>query len=305
MPGFSGVESGALQLMSHQTDAEFQWPPSFGRATWPVLAFGVAFSVWLVLSSAIFSWLFGDEYSFLVQSLWNVPSGLVQLGIVIAVLRHEGVSLGELGLSRRMLGPAIIAVAGLIVVLNATVPILASMAGNQVSFGIYALYRSAPYDLSASAVAVGAITSYVFVGPIEELAFRGYLQNKLIAVMEFGSLRFRTGIGIVATGLIFAALHVPVRILLDGLGVAELAGPLLLLALSGMVFGSIYALTQNLYLVMFLHGVGDFWPFVVDFGRGVWPNYAVLLLLYSVLVLLYRVGVARSDVPTHSLTSPN
>ena len=55
-----------------------------------------------------------------------------------------------------------------------------------------------------------------------------------------------------------------------------------------LLFGAVYELTGNLVLVMLLHGIGNWWPLLVDPGRGAWPNYLVILVVYAVLVWLYR-----------------
>jgi len=50
-----------------------------------------------------------------------------------------------------------------------------------------------------------------------------------------------------------------------------------MLALSGIAFGTVYALTRSLVLVALLHGIGNLWPLVVDPG-GAWPNWGVVVL---------------------------
>lgn len=277
-----------------------RWSPSFRSGVRPAAGLVLAFTVWVTVSATTFTWLFGDEPSLLLESLWSIPSGLVQFGIVAAVYRYDGVAIGEIGLSRGLLRPAAVAVAGVVVAVNVVVAGMALLSGNEVSFGVYAIYRSGPYDLSWTTIAAGAVSSYVFVGPAEELAFRGYLQNKLASLSTFGSIRVRTATSIVVTGVIFSALHVPVEVLVEGTQVPQLAGTLVLLALSGVIFGTVYALTRNLYLVVFLHGVGDLWPLVVDPGQGIWPNYLVLLFVYLALTVVYRRVWGRTAVPDPS-----
>lgn len=286
---------------SNLSNAGTHWSPSFKFGLWPAVGLVLAFTTWVLVSVTTFTWLFGAKNSLLLKSLWSVPSGLVQFGIIAAVYRYDDVTLGEIGLSKRLLRPAVIAAAGVVIVLNAVVFGMALLANNEITYGVYAFYQSDPFNLSWTAIAAGALSSYLFIGPAEELAFRGYLQNKLIALFEFRSVRVRTATSIVATGLIFSALHIPVEILIAGTQIPQLVGMLSLLALSGIVFGTIYALTQNLYLVILLHGIGDFWPFVIDPGRGIWPNYVVLLLVYLILVVLYRQALARTTLPTPSL----
>ncbi|OYR51728.1 hypothetical protein DJ74_03390 [Halorubrum sp. Ea8] len=290
---------------SNTSSSVAQWSPTFQCGIWPAVGLVLAFTIWVMISTTTFTWLFGDDASVLVESLWTIPSGLVQFGIVAAVYRYDGVTLNEIGLSRRLLRPAAIAVVGVIVVINAVVVGMGLLAGNEISFGVYAFYQSDPFNFSATVIAAGAFTTYAFTGPVEELAFRGYLQNKLISLFEFSSLRVRTAISIVVTGVIFSALHIPVELLVNGTPVSQLAGTLVLLALSGTIFGTIYALTQNLYLVVFLHGVGNFWPLMVDPGQGIWPNYIALLLVYLALIVVYRWVAVRASVPTPSLAAAN
>jgi membrane protease YdiL (CAAX protease family) len=61
-----------------------------------------------------------------------------------------------------------------------------------------------------------------------------------------------------------------------------------LLALSGILLGTVYALTRNLFLVTFLHWFGNLWPLAVDPGTGVWPNWGGVVGLYLLLVVAYR-----------------
>jgi membrane protease YdiL (CAAX protease family) len=98
----------------------------------------------------------------------------------------------------------------------------------------------------------------------------------------------RTTVGIVAAALSFALLHVPVYLLVRGEGLGALVGTLALLTATGLLYGAMYAATRNLYLVMFLHAIGNLWPLVVDPGAPVWPNYGVILVVYVLLAVVYR-----------------
>ncbi|MFB6361232.1 MAG: lysostaphin resistance A-like protein [Halobacteriales archaeon] len=277
-----------------------QWSPSFRFGKWPAVGLVLAFTVWVLISAVAFTSLFGEQTSQFLRTLWSIPSGVVQFGIVAAVYRYDGVTFSEIGLSKRLVRPAAIAVGGVIIVTNVVVFTMALLAGNQITFGIYEFYQSDPFNFSSTTIALGAATAYLFTGPIEELAFRGYLQNKVITLLNFDSIRARTSTSIVVTAVVFSVLHIPVKVLVDGAQVAGLVGTLVLLALSGMIFGTIYALTQNLYLVIFLHGIGNFWPLMVDPGQGIWPNYLVLLLIYLALIVVYRQVATRTSVPTPS-----
>jgi membrane protease YdiL (CAAX protease family) len=54
--------------------------------------------------------------------------------------------------------------------------------GSSLSVGLFAPYRSPPTNFSVTTVAAIGVSNYLFTGPVEELAFRGYFQNKLTAL---------------------------------------------------------------------------------------------------------------------------
>lgn len=271
-----------------ETDEASRWPPAFGGGVWPPLAFVAAFSVWVLVSNVLFSWLVGSDPSRAAKALWNIPSGLVQVSLAVLALRYEGVRLRDLGLGREQLGPALVAVGGFLVAVNAAVAGLLVLDGGHLSLEPFGFYRSAPLEFSTGALVASGVAQYIFVGPVEELAFRGYLQNKLTTLFGSGSVRLRTALAVVGTAAVFSLTHIPTLVLADGAQPAQAGGTLVLLALSGITFGAVYALTHNLLLVAFLHGVGNFWPLVVDPGAGAWPNWGVIIVLYSVVVVVYR-----------------
>lgn len=273
-----------------------RWPPAFAGGVGPPAAFLLAYAVWVLVSNVLFGAVFGPDPSLAAQSLWSVPSGLVQFGLAVAVLRREEVRLRDLGLAPRLLPPAVATVVAFLIALNAAVAGLVVLGGDEPVVGPFAVYRSPPLNLPWGLIAVGAVSEYLFVGPVEELGFRGYLQNKLTA-LPGGDTRLHAAAAVVGSAVAFAVLHVPTRLLLDGLGGEALVGSLALLAVTGVVYGTVYALTRNLYLVALFHGIGNFWPLVVDPGAGAWPNWGLILVPYALCVLAYRRWVAGAPTP--------
>lgn len=273
-------------------------PPTFRAGWWPAIALVLAFTGWVLISVTVSGWLFGD-LSPLEEGLWTIPSGVVQFGIAGAILRYERVDCPELGLAPRSVRPALAATGAVILVVNIVAAILGMAAGTGVSFGPMEFYLTPPFDYSVSEVVVTAVATYLFTGPVEELAFRGYLQNKVVSQVTAGSPKVRTGIGILAAALAFSLLHIPVYLIVREVSIGAFTGTFVLLTASGAMYGVIYAVTRNLYLVMFLHGIGNLWPLVVDPGTGVWPNWGVVLVTYVLLAVLYR--KLATDLP---LTGP-
>lgn len=286
-----------MQQAPSSTEPESDWPPTF-RAGWlPTVALILAFTGWILISVTVSGWLFGDTLSTIEEGIWTIPSGIVQLGIAVVILRYERVGYRELGLAPRLVRPALAATGVVILVANVAAAGLGVVAGNKISFGLMEFYLTPPPDWTVQGVLISAVALYLFTGPVEELAFRGYLQNKVISNVTVGSPTVQTIIGILTAALAFALLHIPVYLIVREVSTGALIVTLVLLTATGIMYGTIYAATRNLYLVMFLHGIGNLWPLVVDPGTGVWPNYGVLLVMYIFLTVLYRQWATDLTLP--------
>ena len=111
----------------------------------------------------------------------------------------------------------------------------------------------------------------VEAGLVEEFFFRGLIQSQLATA-------FKSEIsGIVLMSLIFGLAHAPGFIFrhageLEGLGpnpsaLDAVAYSIVVLAVSGITFGVIWARTKNLFAVMLVHAAGDLLPTFGSFIR--------------------------------------
>jgi len=109
------------------------------------------------------------------------------------------------------------------------------------------------------------------VGLVEEFFFRGLVQSQLATA-------FKSEVsGIVLMSLIFGLAHAPGFIFrhageLEGLGahpsaLDAIAYSIVVLAVSGITFGVIWARTKNLFALMLVHAIGDFLPNFGSFVR--------------------------------------
>jgi len=109
------------------------------------------------------------------------------------------------------------------------------------------------------------------VGLVEEFFFRGLAQSQFAAT-------FKSEIsGVVLMSLIFGLAHAPGFIFrqageVEGLGsnpsaLDAIAYSIVVLAVSGITFGVIWARTKNLFAVMLIHAVGDLLPNFAGFAR--------------------------------------
>jgi membrane protease YdiL (CAAX protease family) len=109
------------------------------------------------------------------------------------------------------------------------------------------------------------------VGLVEEFFFRSLVQSQLAAT-------FKSEVsGIVLMSLIFGLAHAPGFIFrhageLEGLGpnpsaLDSIAYSIVVLAVSGITFGVIWARTKNLFALMLVHAAGDLLPNFGSFVR--------------------------------------
>jgi membrane protease YdiL (CAAX protease family) len=112
---------------------------------------------------------------------------------------------------------------------------------------------------------------FVEAGLVEEFFFRGLVQSHLAAA-------FKSEVsGVVLMSLIFGLAHAPGFIFrhageVEGLGsnpsaVDAIAYSIVVLAVSGITFGIIWARTKNLFAVMLIHAAGDLLPNFAGFVR--------------------------------------
>jgi membrane protease YdiL (CAAX protease family) len=112
--------------------------------------------------------------------------------------------------------------------------------------------------------------------------------------------RFYVALGIMATSLLFGALHTP-GALVSGTRLGGALTAATLPAITAVFFGIIYELTHNIYLVAMFHGLGNTWPLVIN-----WPSWSGTALvgfwvgvacIYVGAIVGYRYWTAGTDYP--------
>lgn len=197
-------------------------------------------------------------------------------------LRMEGVSIAELGSRPGYLLVGAVTVASLIVLANLVGLMIASLTGTPTGLDHLWGERNAGDWIRSIAI------QFLFVGMIEELGFRGYLQNWFLR--RFGTQRWWGVTGaILVSGLLFSLWHPAPSEYLSGAWLDQL--PMLgLLWFSGIGFGIIYYFSGNLYLAAGLHGLGNTWPFAFVMGDwsplalGIFWTFVAGLYLAAILV---------------------
>lgn len=257
------------------------------------LAVVVVYAVTIQLIGSV--WALGPALP-LVET--NVLGGLLDLGLVGVVwwfLRQEGVRFADIGVSTALVVPGVVTVAVFYLLLNAFgIGLAVATAG----LGAVGYQWTVP-----PVTAVAEFGYYLLVaGIVEELAFRGYLQSKVVALLG-GDTRTRVAVGVAVASALFAAIHAP-RVLVSGVPGSQTAtGYGAILFVSGVGYGVLYELTQNLSVPVLVHAAGDMSGTIglVFFDVGAFPAWGVVVYLlgylglFGVVVLGYRRWAVEAD----------
>lgn len=254
---------------------------TFHGGTRTVFGFGAAFAaiilIWVLIDATV------PELSAWGELVLYISRFALIAGITILILRIEGVRLSELGLSRRHVLPAIVAFAGLWGALNLVGVGLAVVTGNQWSISLIHETVNPQREPLPAPWLTTVLVQFLVVGLVEELALRGYFQTKMIALIGDGSRR-HVAFGIVVASVLFGVLHIPGAVA-DGASIIEVSIIVASRAGTGLVFGLFYELTHNVYFVALLHGLGNTWPLVIDWGT--WSGTALVAFFVGVAIIYF------------------
>ncbi|MFC5367747.1 CPBP family glutamic-type intramembrane protease [Salinirubrum litoreum] len=261
----------------------------FGTDLRPPAVFVLATVVVSATALAVFRWL-APQLTLptgLVGFLATTTATLGILAVTVAILRWEGVRPTALGISRYGAAVALGLVAGIWLVLNLAVLGVVTIAGGAVQFDL-------PSGLTPVQFGFFLVEQLLFVGLIEEFAWRGYLQSKLIdwASGRGLSVTRARAVGLLAAAVLFALWHVPQRVLIQGLGLGETAGSVVLLVGLALFLGLLYEATRSVVFVGLVHGSLNLNPVFVTGGvAGTTPAWVGTALLYGVPLLATLVAV--------------
>jgi uncharacterized protein len=139
-------------------------------------------------------------------------------------------------------------------------------------------------------------STWFFVGIGEEVLFRGYFLNKLMAFYQHKAVKNVTLLTVVVSSVLFSIWHLPVRLfsLINGeMGIGLVLISLIMLFLLGAGFAWLFLRSGNILLVGLVHGVMDF-PL---FGKDSQFSFIILIAaigLVELLRILNRKKVEKS-----------
>jgi membrane protease YdiL (CAAX protease family) len=255
---------------------------TFEGGTRTLLGFALAFAAIIAVFVPLNEFTQGIS-----QEVWYLQEvvlfGIIA-GVTLVLLHVDGVSLRDIGFSRRFVLPALLAFSAIYVGLNVVGVGIAAVFSLPWGFDFIMGPVPDPFD-SLPRPWLLFVLLQVFVGLVEEFALRGYFQNKVIAFVGDGSYP-RIAFGILTASVVFGLLHSP-SVILSGAGVADVVGVVVARTLTGIFFGTFYELTRNVYFVALLHGFGNTWPLLID-----WTGWSEIpLVVFFAAVAFFYVGV--------------
>lgn len=273
-------------LGKHRADISGRQLTFRGGSRW-LLAFLVLGSLLVIADRyANYVWGIGPPIPIVDTYVGSFLLSLALLGSTIGVLYKEKVPLFRIGLAPRLLVPATVATGGYFLALNVIGIGLALVSNTSRTIG---------YQWTVSPIAAGFVFVFMFIaaGIVEEVVFRGYLHNKLIAMCP-GDQRIQIVVGIVIASGLFSAYHIP-RVLTDGPpGAMNTSGYLLLLFVNGLGYSLAYEFTHNLYVPILVHAAGNMpgTAGIFFFHTDGWPMWATTLFSVSYIVVAVLVILA-------------
>jgi len=196
------------------------------------------------------------------------------LFLIIIVIPLKGIkkaSFHSLGLINKDFPRGMMAFGGLYLIIN-----LIFLVGSL----LFHLPIWAPYwqDIGISA-AIGALIAQIFGNVLfEETLYRGYFLPQFILKVKKLTPRhpiLGINLGILTPSVLFALMHIPIRIFSGTFG-WELVLSLLFLVGIGYFFSMIYIFTQNLYIAMAVHVL---WNICFELFTPVISSYLILLVV--------------------------
>ncbi len=201
---------------------------------------------------------------------------LLILGPIVGVLLcYEKLSLQDIGITWRKLPFAMLLVVGIWLLIQ----------GIELVGGLL-LQGNADIDPAWSGdslAIIGLLVGHLLGTALyEEMAFRGFLLRQCFVSLHRWTKNRRvlsTALAILISQLAFTLFHVPWKLMTQGWS-ASTMGELSGVLLTGIVYSLLYLRTDNLFLVMGVHALGNAPTFLISPTIGT-PN---LLLLFTVVI---------------------
>jgi len=204
-------------------------------------------------------------------------NGLVMLAVVSLVIFCVGrLRPSDVGLRSSAIGPALLVTLAFWVAIQAALVVIMGLGDHQLVW--HGAWRQ------PGPVAGKFLAQLLGTGLQEEMLFRGFLLSQFyLKARRRWHWAVALVIAVLASGVIFALIHIPNRVFVKGISGPDLPYNLLRTFWPGLAFAALYLVTRNLFICVGLHALhNDLTPLVQIWGRGwddVWWALVLILLV--------------------------
>lgn len=260
---------------------------------WRVL--GAAAAAWILSLVLVNALVYRGAVGDMLGELRVATGGLIEptlMGSLLVLLAFAyglwgaaRLRLCDLGWTRRNLAPAIVTVVAFWAVMQVALYVIAVTQGEDVAL------HSAWQRMGAGAL-LGGVFAQLFGNALaEETVFRGFFFTQFrLKTQTLGRLG-SFAVAAAGSAVLFAVSHIPNRLLVEQEAISHLLADQVQLAIAGLIFAGVFALTRNLFTTVGLHALAnDPAPVVAASNETIKGTYLALLcavlLGYGLLRLL-------------------
>lgn len=250
------------------------------ETAWPtILLFSVLYCIYVsfinlvVFKSNILQPIPGFTFGLINQTLVvNLVSVIIFIFLII--IKYGRLSFLDIGLKKHRLLSAAAAIFTLWVSMQVINMIFALVVSGK------PIVNSGWNEYGASKI-IGSFIGQLFGNCLfEEFAFRGFLLVQVCKKFRDRKWGFLTGVAL--SQLLFSLIHIPNRIL-GGMNIYQILPSLIVVFILGVLFASIYLLTDNIFLAIGIHTLWNM-PFLVFEGI---PSALFIFVATIILLIIW------------------
>jgi uncharacterized protein len=269
------------------------------RVGWPLIIAVVIADI--VLTIGVVAAFTYDLFSAISRPTGRLISDTMVANIFLLVIVVGGMMLWwgklrprDLGLVREHLPQAVVFTVTLWVLAQAISVLYSLATGTQIALN--------PSWERGVTVVLGSLIGQLFGNALyEEITFRGFLLPQVYRKFEgwVSSPGARMAGALVASQLVFALIHIPIR-LYSGMALAELPASLAWVFVLGLLFAGVYLLTGNLFVAVGVHALTNA-PTMLLVGDSSFIVLGSALLLLAVWIIAVRRRIGAGARTTNAV----
>ncbi len=142
---------------------------------------------------------------------------------------------------------------------------------------------------TADMVIIMTFLMYIIVGPVEEIEFRGFLQDQVARATP-------NWVAVTISSILFGCSHIPIAIFIYQLRGPYFVGALYSWIAAGFTFGVLYMYSRQIFACIVMHGMGNWQlsiyyfmsqPSGVDPMVAMWVDIAVATIANALMIMIF------------------